>query len=121
MSREDELEKAIAAHVMWKTRLKNAIDSGRLDADVQTIARDDQCTLGKWLYGNTIAPSERTSGHYETVRSLHADFHKTAARVAELALAGKKAEAEAMMALRGEYSTVSGKLLQALTEWKAAA
>ncbi|MDI6743656.1 MAG: CZB domain-containing protein, partial [Smithella sp.] len=113
MANIEELDKAIGAHGMWKTRLKMAIEAGKTDTPVETIRQDNQCVFGKWLYGNTLTSVEKASQHYKTVKELHAEFHKTAARVAELALSGKKAEAETMMALSGEYAAISGKLTQA--------
>jgi hypothetical protein len=59
-----------------------------------------------------------TSKHYQTVKELHAEFHKTAARIAELAVSGNKTEAEKMMSFGGEYTKISGKLTSAMMEWK---
>ncbi len=114
----NEIDKAIGAHGMWKTRLKMAIDTGKVDTPVETIRLDNQCALGKWLYGATLGTQDKSSEIYKTVQSQHADFHKSAARVAELALSGKKADAEKMMGLNGEFSVVSGKLIGTLMEWK---
>ena len=118
MANIQELDKAIAAHGMWRTRLKMAIDTGALDTPVATIRVDNQCALGKWLYGTTLNAQDKLSENFKTVQSLHADFHKSAAGVAELALSGKKSDAEKMMSLNGEFSVVSGKLIGALMEWK---
>ena len=85
---------------------------------METIRQDNQCVFGKWLYGPTHTAAEKASSHYKAVKDLHGEFHKTAARVAELALSGKKAEAEAMMALGGQYAAVSGNLTQAMMAWK---
>ena len=104
-----EIDKAIGAHGMWKTRLKMAIDTGAVDTPIETIRLDNQCALGKWLYGTTLNTQDKTTENYKSVQSLHADFHKSAARVAELALSGKKTDAEKMMSLNGEFSVVSGK------------
>lgn len=118
MANVQEIDKAIGAHGMWKTRLKMAIDTGAVDTPVETIRMDNQCALGKWLYGTTLNTVDKTSANYKSVQALHADFHKSAARVAELALSGKKPDAEKMMNLNGEFSVVSGKLISALMEWK---
>ena len=118
MASIEELDKAIGAHGMWKTRLKQAIATGQSEVSVATIQQDNQCAFGKWLYGTTLSSQDKTSSHYKNVRQLHAQFHETAARVASLALSGKKVEAEAMMAIGGEYAAVSGKLTQAMIEWK---
>jgi methyl-accepting chemotaxis protein len=118
MANIEELDKAIGAHGMWKARLKTAIETGKTEVPVETIRQDNQCAFGKWLYGTTLTSVDKASSHYKTVRALHAEFHKTAARLTELALGGKKAEAEAMLALGGEYAGISGKLTQAMLAWK---
>jgi Chemoreceptor zinc-binding domain len=118
MANIEELDKAIDAHGMWKARLRKAIDTGKTEASVDTIRQDNQCVFGKWLYGVTLTAVDKASSHYKTVKDLHAEFHKAAAAVAEVAVGGKKAEAEKMMARGGEFSTVSIKLTQAMLEWK---
>ncbi len=110
---------AIAAHGKWKMRLKGAIESGTLDVPVATVRLDNACPFGKWLYGE-IGAEDKASAHYEKVRELHARFHQAAARVAELALAGKKPEASAQLAMGGEFADVSARLTAALLDWKRA-
>lgn len=120
MASVEELDKAIGAHGLWKARLKLAIDTGKTDTPVEIIRQDDQCAFGKWLYGPTLTSMDKSSRHFNAVRQLHAEFHRTAARVVQLAVSGKKAEANAMMAMNGEYAAISGKLTQAMMEWKKA-
>lgn len=118
MTNADEIEKAISVHERWKAHLDAAIHMGKMDEPVESIRQDNQCDFGKWLYGPTFTFMDAAASHYGTVKTLHAEFHKTAARVVELASGGKKAEAEKMMANGGEYAEISGRLLQAMTEWK---
>jgi methyl-accepting chemotaxis protein len=118
MANVEEIDKAIGAHGLWKTRLKTAIDSGKSEMPVETIREDNQCAFGKWLYGPSLTSADKASSHYKTVKDLHAEFHKTAAHVTELAVSGKKADAQSMMSLNGAYAAVSGKLTQAMLEWK---
>ena len=51
---------------------------------------------------------------------MHAQFHKAAARVAELAVAGKTREAEEMLSISSEFSALSARLTRAMMEWKDA-
>lgn len=117
----EELDKAIGAHGMWKTRLKRAIDTGRLDDSPDSIRQDGGCAFGKWLHGSSLTAADKSSVSYWTVRDLHTQFHRVAARVAELAIAGQRAEAEKMMSLTGEFTAISGKLTAAMMEWRKAA
>lgn len=120
MANPQEIDNAIGAHGLWKGRLKTAIDTGKIDVPVETIRKDNQCPFGKWLYGTSLSTAERNSSHYRTVKDLHAEFHKTAAHVTELALAGKKDQAQAMMRSSGEYANVTTRLTLAMMDWKQA-
>jgi methyl-accepting chemotaxis protein len=115
MSIIDEIKKAVGAHGMWKARLRTAIDSGKSDIDVTKAGRDDQCEFGKWLYGPTLAQSH-DCGDYRDVKDLHAKFHAAAAKTLELALSGRKAEAEKMVG-SGEFATCSAQLTAAMMRW----
>ncbi len=116
----EEIARAIGAHGHWKAQLRAAIASGELDVKVASIRVDDQCALGKWLHGSNMADSERDHDHHEIVARLHAEFHRVAARVAELALSGNKAEAQKLMDLDGEFTHASAKLTLAMMTWKHA-
>jgi hypothetical protein len=118
MAFEDEITKAIGAHGMWKMRLRSAIDGGKADANPIEVAKDNACAFGQWLYGSTIPATARTTLDYTTVRKLHTEFHKCAAKVLECVSNGKKAQADALMV--GEYTKISGDLTAAMMKWKAA-
>ena len=113
-----EIDQAIAAHGYWKDYLRNAIKTGQIDTPVETIRSDNQCVFGKWLNSSMLTPMEEASHYYKAVKERHAEFHKTAARVVELVLAGKKSDAEKMMSLGGEYAEISAELTLAMMEWK---
>ena len=118
MANIEELDKAISAHGMWKSRLQLAIATGETDTPVETMQQDNQCAFGKWLYSPIVASIDKASIHYETVKVLHAEFHQLAARVATLALDGKQGEARKMLSNYGEFAVVSSKLTRAMMEWK---
>jgi hypothetical protein len=118
MAKTEELDKAIGDHEVWKIQLKSAIESGSIATPIQTIRMDNQCVFGKWLYGSTISAKDKASNHYKLVKVLHSEFHRVAARVAELALYGDKTEAEKIIAIGGDYARISSKLSQAMMEWK---
>lgn len=118
MANIQEIDKAIGAHGLWKARLKTVLTTGKTEVPVATIQVDNHCDFGKWLYGQTLSASDKGTEHYKAVKKLHAQFHQVAARVAELALAGKQAEAEQLLSFNGEFSLVSGKLTTAMMEWR---
>jgi len=119
MNRTEALDRAIAAHAKWKYRLMEAIDTGKSQWRVDDVRTDSACEFGKWL--GALPLSERLSEHSKKVRALHAEFHVLAADVLELALAGRKAEATAAMALRSRFATASSNLTMAVMAWKEAA
>ncbi len=49
---------------------------------------------------------------------LHTEFHTAAADVLELALAGRKQEAEAAIALGSRFMLVSSDMTMTLSAWK---
>lgn len=51
---ESLVVKAIAAHGQWKVRLQQAIDTGQSEWSVEQVTVDDQCVLGKWIYGDAM-------------------------------------------------------------------
>ncbi|MDX2298622.1 MAG: CZB domain-containing protein [Xanthomonadaceae bacterium] len=101
-----DLDKAIAAHAEWKTRLRGAIQK-KEQLDAGAIAADNQCPLGQWLHGE--AKRQYSSlGSYGTCVARHAEFHRRAGDVAKTINAGKLSEAEAMLAGGTPYSAASG-------------
>jgi len=118
MANVQELDKAIAAHSMWKSHLRTAIDKKELHVSVAVIRDDRQCAFGQWLYGGSLTAQDRASANFKTVSELHAQFHVETAKIADMALKGKKAEAEALMASNSDYSALSAKLTASMMAWK---
>ncbi len=116
MSMKEEITKGIGTHGMWKQRIINAINTGQSDWTPAVVCQDNQCNFGKWLY--SCSPHEKSSQHFEKVKDLHANFHKVAANVLEMALQGKKTEAEAAINMSSEYRSISGKLTKEMMDWK---
>jgi len=115
MSIQDEIEKGIGAHGLWKQRLIDAIETGKSDFTPETVSMDNQCVFGKWLYGCDHCKS---SPYYEDVRELHAKFHQQAGTVLQHALAVQKTQAEELISIGSEYRKISSALTLKLIEWK---
>jgi methyl-accepting chemotaxis protein len=109
-----QINAAISAHGMWKTRLYNAMTLKTADVTVADAQRDDRCKLGQWFHG---LEAERSQPQFEVVRALHARFHAEAGRILALALAGQAKEARAAMDPGTEYDRVSTQLTDALNRW----
>ena len=117
MSTSEAITKGIAAHGLWKQRLIDAIKTGKSEWTPTIVCQDNQCEFGKWLY--SCSNDEKASPHYEKIRHLHADFHKTAATVLDLALQGKTTEAEAKIADNSDYKNISSNLTKEMMTWKS--
>ena len=118
MDTAEALDRAIAAHAKWKYRLMEAIDSGKSQWHVSDVRTNDHCDFGNWLA--TLPLSQRLAEHSQKVRVLHTEFHRLAADVLELALAGRKTEATAAMALGSRFAAVSSSLTMAVIAWQEA-
>jgi hypothetical protein len=119
MNITEALDQALAAHAKWKYRLMEVIDTGNSEFRVSDVRTEDACQFGKWLLAMPL--SERLSERYKQVRALHAEFHGLTADVLELALAGRKDEATAAMALGSRFAILSSNLTMAIVAWKDAA
>jgi hypothetical protein len=117
MVTKETIDSALTAHSLWKKRLQEAIDKGTSEFKVSVVDKDDGCQFGQWLY--SLTEEEKKSGDFIKVRDLHAEFHKTAARILELAVSGNKEEAVKKMEFGGGYGKITGKLVIALNEWKS--
>ena len=97
----------ISAHVMWKQRLVSLL-AGKSEEqlDPSTIALDNRCALGKWIYGDGQIMAELPA--FEEVRGMHAQFHRLAAEVIKLHQMGNSSAAEVL--LNGDYSKLSERL-----------
>jgi methyl-accepting chemotaxis protein len=111
-----DFDKAIDAHRQWKVKLRKAIsDHEKLDGD--TICRDDQCPLGKWIHG----PGGAQWGGRPTFVDLqkkHAEFHQAAGNVARQINAGKYEQAEKLIGSGSSFAQVSTEVATILTRAK---
>lgn len=84
---------AIDAHMKWKMRLDNYIKGSSTEQlVVDTVCRDDQCPLGKWIHDK----GGEKFGYSETffdMKAHHAHFHRCAGGVLAAAQAGDTATA----------------------------
>jgi methyl-accepting chemotaxis protein len=115
----DQIQAAMGAHGLWKTRLRMAIESGASDFSVAVVKQDDQCAFGKWLYGDGLGAKMKQSPEYVRCVDLHRRFHLVTAGVLWLALEERKAEAMSAMEISSEFSQTSAALTLHLMEWRA--
>lgn len=107
-----DLTDAINAHTDWKIRLRGAI-SDQCALDVDTIARDDCCELGRWLHGPSKERFGALPAHGECLAS-HARFHRCAADVAATINAREYVKAEQMLSAGSRYALASRAIVLAI-------
>lgn len=112
----DQLRDAMEAHALWKLRLRRALSSGKVQFDPDLVELEDRCPFGTWLCGPCIPGAMRKDPYYIEARSLHAEFHKTAATVLRKIQEGDKAGAGAI--LSGQYEELSTTLYRVLVKWR---
>jgi hypothetical protein len=116
MGDPQKIVRAIAAHARWKYYLRQAIETGTSEWTVAEVRPDDRCEFGAWL--RELPPEDRGSQNWGEVRRLHTEFHKAAAEVLSLALAGRREEAEAAIAQGSRFGKASTKLTITMTAWQ---
>ena len=102
------------AHIKCKVSFQSYLDS-TLPAhlDERVICRDDRCELGKWIHGSEFNHL-KMHGEFYTLRSIHAQLHVVAGNVVEKIK--QKDRAAAIELFDNQYSSVSRKVMQAVTE-----
>lgn len=104
---------AIAAHQGWKGRLQRVVEgTSHEDLDPKVVCRDDQCSLGKWIQG----AGRKHCGHrpdFPVLKERHTDFHHLAGKVLQETLAGRKAQAIAV--LEGDFTRISREVVTLLS------
>ena len=116
MTLYEDIQNAYIGHGAWKERLARAIRAGKSEFTPQTTEADDCCDFGRWLYALPLDIRQTT--YWQTVRDLHAQFHKQAGLVLRLALAEHRQLAELAMAPGSGFEQLSGELGAALRRWK---
>lgn len=112
----DQCTAAISAHGEWKFKLKKATQNRGEGLDANTIALDNQCVFGKWLYSDATA-NVRKDKDYDEIRKLHAEFHRTASQVVHLCQSGEAAAAERAIGDESAYAAISAQLIAAIKKW----
>ncbi len=110
------IDKGVAAHLRWKSRLFNAANGDELP-DRNTASVDHACELGKWLHGDgkkQLGGSEL----YARLIERHREFHATVGTIIDQIKAGRLDAAKQEL-LHGSFDRVSKEVVRMLIECKA--
>lgn len=119
MDLKDEIQLAIQAHAMWKINLLKVIEAGESSLDPVDVHRDDLCTFGQWLFGDTIPESAKAMTEYGVCVQLHKDFHELTSSILRLALDGRRKDALDALSEPSLYCELSATLIQYMKLWQA--
>jgi hypothetical protein len=110
-------DEMILAHDRWKIRLRNAITKNE-QIDATLVGKDDQCELGKWIYGD--GKKYATSDAYKDLKIKHAKFHAAVSQVIIQAKTIPSAQALGLIdPLKSEFSRASSDCINAISGFKA--
>jgi Chemoreceptor zinc-binding domain len=100
---------AIEAHRKWKTRLTEYINGNSTERlDHHVICQDNQCALGKWIYGEGMTFVSHIPVFHD-MKASHALFHIQAGRIVELVKDDEKEKALDLLD-KGQFSFHSNKV-----------
>ncbi len=116
---QEQIQKAISTHGVFKFKLINMVERHASDMPPQEVAADDRCAMGEWLYGG-IDPSAHGTAYYQRVLELHKTFHHAAGEVAALASERRYTEAMEAMESTSTFKRTSDQLVQAMEAWSEA-
>lgn len=105
-------EEARKKHAEWRLKFRSAI-SAKATLDADTIAKDNCCDLGKWLYGDAKTKYVKFPSYADCVKK-HSQFHIEASKVARLINARQYDEAQALLGMGSGFSSASGAIGSAL-------
>lgn len=109
-------DQMLLAHSRWKARLKEAIGT-KQTIDARLAGKDDQCELGKWIYGE--GKKYASQNGYQDLKTKHTKFHACVASVVLQAATCLPAKALELIEAQGsEYGRASTDCVNAIADFK---
>jgi hypothetical protein len=85
--------------------------------NIQTLAKDNACELGKWLFGE--GQKYGSDPRFGELISAHAAFHRSAAAIATMAQSGRQKEAEGLLnSNESQYAKLSVQVVGILMKFR---
>ncbi len=117
LSHREQIERAIAAHKLWKEHLDEAISSGVSDISVDHAENDKDCEFGRWLNSNLLPSEFKGSDMYRTIHDCHSTFHMYAARLLAISITDDISMISDKSFLTKMNNIVSSRLINLLEQW----
>jgi len=107
-----DLNDAIAAHSLFKTRLAMYVAKPDWTLDPRTIEAPNHCEIGKWIYG--VGRAFEGWEAFSQLEQVHAQFHKAAAEIVIDANAGEHVLDDVVVGSSSEFAKRSSELVRAI-------
>lgn len=114
-----DFDAAITAHIDWKMKLNNYMTHPDGSLKPEKVCLDNACALGTWIYGDGQGFRTTNPQLFESLRSSHGEFHKTAANIIKLIDKGQVGEAKKLLGPSGSYSHISERTVGLIRDLKA--
>jgi hypothetical protein len=113
-------DEAIRAHAEWKIKLAGYIQKPDQSLKCDTVGKDDQCALGKWICGEGNASFAKLP-EFAKLKEAHSRFHRAAGDVIRSADSGKNVTAEIALGASSPYAKASSEVVSSIMAMKARA
>ena len=111
-----DFQSAKKAHVDWKMKLTNYLQSPDGSLDHKKVCLDNACILGKWMYGDGSSYRDLNPDLFDELKKSHADFHKTAGQIIEHIDNKNTKDADKLLSPTGHYVQVSDKTVELIEQ-----
>lgn len=114
-----DFDAAIKAHIDWKMKLGKYLNNPDGSLDAKVVCTDNNCVLGKWLYGDGAQFKNVYPEDYEALRQSHAEFHQIAGSIIEKIDKKDLDQAKFLLSPNGPYMKVSDGTVELIRTLKA--
>jgi methyl-accepting chemotaxis protein len=84
---------------------------------VSDVYKDDQCPLGRWIYGPGRAHADKRE--YTELKTVHAEFHRSAGQLLEVANQGRSVANRMTLGSDSAFSRSSSAIVKAILALRA--
>lgn len=108
-------DEAIQAHLKWKGRLKNFVNSvGNEELNSDHVCKDNNCALGKWIHGPGTSHQKLRS--FQILKKEHAAFHEAAGEVVRSVEQRNETRAKKLLADGSEFDKKTRATIEAIQQ-----
>jgi len=111
-----QLDKATAAHALWKVRLLDAAAGKGEAIDRKTSADPHACGFGKWLDAQATVLADHPE--FVEVASRHEAFHRDIGAYLDGIAGGRSRDVAKQLGEDGEFRVTSNRLVLVLLRWQ---